>query len=156
MSYTSSFLGLAGYTCNLICDRLFFLEFPLRLVSLTSIKALLYSLETAISLYRQMQDKIPHHNTVMPPSRHPAPYPSGSLSLERFDLDEISIWSCRLLIWRGAKKNGRSVKTTVNLHPHRDMTIKTGWMNANKSCRDSRCNTVIDNWILVTVSLEFL
>ena len=40
--------------------------------------------------------------------------------------------------------------------PHGDVAIPGCWMNANEPCRDSRCNIMTDNRILVTVSPECL
>ena len=50
----------------------------------------------------------------------------------------------------------KSIKATIKLHPHGDMTIPASWVNANESCSNGRCKKVLDDSIPVLVSKEYL
>ena len=55
-----------------------------------------------------------------------------------------------------SKRKSRKAIATIKFHPHRNMIMPACWMNANKSCCDSRCNSVINSRMSVSVSLELL
>ena len=57
------------------------------------------------------------------------------------------------------KRNTRQetlVRPIIKFHPHGDMSLPACWMHANETCRDRRCNFVMNNRIIITVSLEYL
>ena len=52
------------------------------------------------------------------------------------------------------RSSNNRILSAVKFHPHWNMSMPGCWVNANESCCDSRWNIVMNNRVLITVSLE--